>query len=303
MTALGQEQQQSPINSGVRSNSGNHSHGVVRNNNSGGSSSIRAPPPTPPATPLSSQVGVRRPSSSGNNNIISPPPHHLNRIRPSPTTRVRSASFHVATPGSKAYYAMNSMPLNSSITARPFSSPIQPLDLPDLVGGSPLPVNKKYSTVPFIPNIHSSGNDPTVEAAIESERSRIKEREEEESTFDEISQFKIALKRERAHSLKLATELASFKSKSVKSQAEAEAHEEGIINGLLRRLECLQKEKGRIIVELEREEEMLTNTLQKKLNDMRREKALLERQIERESSANIQLRNQLGSNSSSGLSL
>lgn len=281
MTALGQKQQQSPISSGV--NNRVRSHGVVGNNSSGGSSSIRAPPPTPPATPLSSQVGV-------------------NRIRPSPTTRVRSASFHVATPGSKAYYSMNSMPLNLSITARPFSSPIQPLDLPDLVGGSPLPVNKKYSTVPFIPNIHSSGNDPTVEAAIDSERSRIKEREEEESTFNEISQFKIALKRERAHSLKLATELASFKSKSVKSQAEAEAHEEGIINGLLRRLECLQKEKGRIIVELEREEEMLTNTLQKKLNDMRREKALLERQIERESSANSQLRNQLGSNSSSGLS-
>lgn len=50
----------------------------------------------------------------------------------------------------------------------------------------------------------------------------------------------------------------------------------------MRRLDGLQKEKGRIIVELEREEEMLTNTLQKKLAVVRREKALLEKQIERE---------------------
>lgn len=62
----------------------------------------------------------------------------------------------------------------------------------------------------------------------------------------------------------------------------------------MRRLQCLQKEKGRIIVELEREEEMLTNSLQKKLNEVRREKALLEQQIEREHSANTDLRSRLG---------
>jgi predicted nuclease with TOPRIM domain len=54
------------------------------------------------------------------------------------------------------------------------------------------------------------------------------------------------------------------------------------MNGLMRRLDTVQREKGRIIVELEREEEMLTNTLQRRLNEVRKEKALLEQQIERE---------------------
>jgi len=68
----------------------------------------------------------------------------------------------------------------------------------------------------------------------------------------------------------------------VAGQAEAEIREEGRINNLMRRLDGLQKEKGRIIIELEREEEMLTNTLQKKLTVVRREKAVLEKQIERD---------------------
>ena len=48
-----------------------------------------------------------------------------------------------------------------------------------------------------------------------------------------------------------------MKSTAVASQAEAEVFEEGRINCLMRRLDSLQKEKGRIIVELEREEEMV----------------------------------------------
>ena len=89
----------------------------------------------------------------------------------------------------------------------------------------------------------------------------------------------------------------------MQSVAQAEVHEEGRINHLMRRLDTLQAEKGRIIVELEREEEMvravcgffcvyfawmltgielwqsyheqLTNNLQKKLNESR---AMLEQQ-------------------------
>ena len=66
------------------------------------------------------------------------------------------------------------------------------------------------------------------------------------------------------------------------SQAEAEIEDESRMNALMRRLDTVQREKGRIIVELEREEEMLTNTLQKKLIEVRKEKAQLEQQIERE---------------------
>ncbi len=65
------------------------------------------------------------------------------------------------------------------------------------------------------------------------------------------------MKRERSRSTKIIGELTLMKSISVASQAEAEVCEEGRINGLMRRVDCLQKEKGRIILELEREEEMV----------------------------------------------
>jgi len=97
-----------------------------------------------------------------------------------------------------------------------------------------------------------------------------------------MAEYKAALKKERRYSKNLVGELAALKSVAVTSTLEAEINEEGRINCLMRRLDVLQKEKGRIIVELEREEEMLTNTLQKKLNGVRREKEELERQIEKE---------------------
>jgi len=121
------------------------------------------------------------------------------------------------------------------------------------------------ASIPFLPNMscptsipphYVDTHDPAVEHAVEAERSRIRERENEEMNMD-IDQLKQALKRERSHSCRLVAELATLKSVSVKSQAEAEAYEEGRINCLMRRLECLQREKGRIIVELEREEEMV----------------------------------------------
>merc|ERR1711982_223693 len=148
-------------------------------------------------------------------------------------------------------------------------------------------------TSSVLPHHCITNHDPAVDHAIEAERSRIREREKEEKDMD-TEQLKQALKRERSHSCRLAAELANLKSLSVKSQAEAEAYEEGRINCLMRRLEGLQREKGRIIIELEREEEMLTNSLQKKLNEVRREKLLLEKKIEREHSANTDLRTRLG---------
>lgn len=146
-------------------------------------------------------------------------------------------------------------------------------------------ISSSYSNV--------SISDPSVEAAIDAERARIREREREENDVKDATVLKAALKRERAHSVRLAADLARFKSSSVRSQAEAEAHEEGIINGLLRRLDTLQQEKGRIIVELEREEEMLANTLQKKLNNVRKEKILLQAQIDKEHRHNTQLKEKL----------
>ena len=69
--------------------------------------------------------------------------------------------------------------------------------------------------------------------------------------------LRLALRRERQHSQRLAGDLAALWSSAVQSQAEAEVNEENRINGLMRRLDRVQREKGRIIVELEREEEMV----------------------------------------------
>ncbi len=97
-----------------------------------------------------------------------------------------------------------------------------------------------------------------VDNAIANERDRIASLEEQEAGYTTIEQFKIALKKERQHSRHLVTELAGLKSIAVASTLEAEVNEEGRINCLMRRLDGLQKEKGRIIVELEREEEMVS---------------------------------------------
>ena len=105
-----------------------------------------------------------------------------------------------------------------------------------------------------------------VDTALANERDRIKSLElQEQESFASgnttgtvsIEQYKMALKRERQYSRRLVGELAALKSVAVTSTLEAEINEEGRINCLMRRLDILQKEKGRIIVELEREEEMV----------------------------------------------
>lgn len=129
-----------------------------------------------------------------------------------------------------------------------------------------------------------------IDNALSNERDRISKLEQHEAHFETIEEFKVALRKERHHSKQLVMELAELKSIAVASTLEAEVHEEGRINCLMRRVDGLKKEKGRIIVELEREEEMLTNTLQKKLNLVRKEKENLEEQIEREHMENARLR-------------
>eukprot|EP00559_Dactyliosolen_fragilissimus_P004336 CAMPEP_0184869190 /NCGR_PEP_ID=MMETSP0580-20130426/33307_1 /TAXON_ID=1118495 /ORGANISM="Dactyliosolen fragilissimus" /LENGTH=397 /DNA_ID=CAMNT_0027370517 /DNA_START=22 /DNA_END=1215 /DNA_ORIENTATION=+ len=151
--------------------------------------------------------------------------------------------------------------------------------------------NKRNTQALLFPPI-SHQREKAVEQAHAQERTRIQQLEAKETNMDEEG-LRRALKRERMHSTRLAGEIAALKAEAVRSQAEAEVHEEGRINGLMRRLDCLQREKGRIIVELEREEEMLTNTLQKKLNEVRREKAHLERRIEKEHSNNTNLKAKL----------
>eukprot|EP00814_Leptocylindrus_danicus_P014656 CAMPEP_0116004614 /NCGR_PEP_ID=MMETSP0321-20121206/699_1 /TAXON_ID=163516 /ORGANISM="Leptocylindrus danicus var. danicus, Strain B650" /LENGTH=187 /DNA_ID=CAMNT_0003472933 /DNA_START=90 /DNA_END=654 /DNA_ORIENTATION=- len=110
-----------------------------------------------------------------------------------------------------------------------------------------------------------------------SERARReKEQKEEQMSADELRKV---LKKERALSARLAVDLIALRDSAAASAIEAEADEEFRINNLMRRLECLHKEKGKIVLELEREEEMLTNNLMRRLSELKREKQMLEHQI------------------------
>jgi hypothetical protein len=95
-----------------------------------------------------------------------------------------------------------------------------------------------------------------MEAASAKERARAKLCEAEEARMGP-DELRAVLRRERHRSAKAAADLAALRASSVQSQFEAEVLEEGRINTLMRRLDGLQQEKGRIIVELEREEEMV----------------------------------------------
>lgn len=95
-----------------------------------------------------------------------------------------------------------------------------------------------------------------MEAAAAKERARAKSCEEEEANLGP-DELRSVLKRERHRSARMAADLAALRASAVQSQFEAEVLEEGRINNLMRRLDVLQQEKGRIIVELEREEEMV----------------------------------------------
>ena len=97
-----------------------------------------------------------------------------------------------------------------------------------------------------------------MEAASAKERARAKALEKDEIGLN-ADELRLALRRERQRSSKMAADLAALRALAVQSQFEAEVLEEGRINGLMRRLDILQQEKGRIIVELEREEEMVRN--------------------------------------------
>jgi len=149
----------------------------------------------------------------------------------------------------------------SSLTAPTLTGPSSPSP-----SSSSIPMMTPQSPSPLISNNYSSSSSSHLEksqqaamdAALLHEKQRIEHLQEQEKDYTTIDEFKMALKRERQHSKHLAMELASLKCVAVTSTLEAEMHEEGRINCLMRRLDGLQKEKGRIILELEREEEMVS---------------------------------------------
>jgi len=117
--------------------------------------------------------------------------------------------------------------------------------------------------MPFLPPAppEHSETHKAMESAAASERTRAKLLEEEEKHLN-ADDLRAVLKRERTRMGRIAADVAAMKSAAVQSQLEAEVIEEGRINCLMRRLDTVQQEKGRIIVELEREEEMVSRDLE-----------------------------------------
>lgn len=173
------------------------------------------------------------------------------------------------------YSSYSSPPLSPHIPPPPGTAGMTAAATDIHTGMTPSSLSSSFSSL-------TKAQQSAVDTALANEKRRIQNLETQEKDYTTLEEYKTALKRERQHSKHLAMELACLKCVAVTSTLEAEIHEEGRINCLMRRLDGLQKEKGRIILELEREEEMLTNTLQKKLNQVKREKAELEKQIERE---------------------
>lgn len=262
-------------------------------------------------------------------------PHHRSTLMPHtilgspghPRTRSQSIGGHPYTLGSPA------LPATSPYSVR--SLPVSPMPMPGMLMQSKV----VGPAMPFLSTMtppEPSETRKAMEAAAATERTRSKRLEEDEKELN-ADELRAVLKRERARMGRIAADLAAMKSSAVQSQLEAEVIEEGRINCLMRRLDTVQKEKGRIIVELEREEEMvrlnrspmrlvaydvpgdhdtqrltsctlllapqLTNTLQRKLNEVRREKALLEKQIEHEKTSHADLQAQLSGLRDSHLSV
>mmetsp|Transcript_16164 Transcript_16164/g.23987 ORF Transcript_16164/g.23987 Transcript_16164/m.23987 type:complete len:489 (+) Transcript_16164:59-1525(+) len=120
------------------------------------------------------------------------------------------------------------------------------------------------------------------------EQSRIHQLSTHESTnYTTISEYRHALARERRHSLSLALELTHYKFlskyQSCSLYSNLEMSEEARLNKLIKNIDDMKKDmkedKIRVVMELEREEEGIVNGLMGRLEDVRREKRMLEQRV------------------------
>jgi hypothetical protein len=233
--------------------------------------SVSTTPPPPPSI-LEKSVSTESVSSSPHHHVkikcpgippISPRAHHKERNH---SFKGLSSSLSSNSPRKDRSVSLGAYPPSwrdlSSATMPPLAPPIVPYS----PSASPITSTSLYapdnisaanSMLPCMPHLsHSHQTRAAMEAAVHSERERTKKKQQEEEnmTADEL---RLVLKQERIRMSKIQADLAAMRAAAVQCQAEAEVHEEGRINNLMRRVECLQQEKGRIIVELEREEEMV----------------------------------------------
>jgi hypothetical protein len=120
------------------------------------------------------------------------------------------------------------------------------------------------------------------------EQHRIQQQTHHETqNYTTIDEYRHALSRERRHSLTLSLELTYYKFlskyQSCSLHSNLEMNEEARLNKLIKNIDCMKKDmkedKIRCVMELEREEEGIVNGLMGRLEDVRREKMLLERQV------------------------
>jgi Uncharacterized conserved protein H4 (DUF2046). len=255
--SLQQQQQQQQTQQGptTRSSSSVHNHDNSNNN----MSSVSPPDPNRPGyynsplSPTPSTASGRRPSHShlaippllsGSSPISSA--NRIHHLGGPPTTTPAGAA-------AMSYYSSySSPPLSPHIPPPATAGMTAATDI--LTGITPSSLSSTSSSFSSLTKAQQSA----VDTALANEKRRIQNLETHEKDYTTLEEYKTALKRERQHSKHLAMELACLKCVAVTSTLEAEIHEEGRINCLMRRLDGLQKEKGRIILELEREEEMVS---------------------------------------------
>lgn len=198
---------------------------------------------------------------------------------------VPDAPLHPTSPGGNGH--------RPQVHAHPFNVPHSPLHNPHRRGfiGSPkatlgkapvgyFPQTSPYTSrsVPGSPLLHHYHHTPPVpltllprmpfltpdhaeqrkamETAAAAERQRSKDLEIKEAGLA-VAELHGVLKRERQRMARIAGELAAMRTVAGHSQLEAEVMEEGRINSLMRKMDKIQEDKGRVILELEREEEMV----------------------------------------------
>jgi hypothetical protein len=97
-----------------------------------------------------------------------------------------------------------------------------------------------------------------MEEAASLERRRIHQLEQEEQELQSAEEFRRLLKQERHRSIQLQMDLAAAKQHLKQLAQSQEIQQEGRINQLVNRVDQIQQEKERLLVDLQREEEMVS---------------------------------------------
>ena len=219
---------------------------------------IPAAPPTTPYTPFAERFSVpnfpRRPSSS------SPP--NEQQTAPSPPLPL----FNNASPTATTTTTTNN---NSK-------------------GGGPT-ITSLLNQQPFTTDPHTKDLlHQTLLQTQSNEQSRITQLlTHETQNYTTLSEYRHALSRERRHSLSLALELSYYKFLSKHTTcslySNLEMNEEARLNKLIKNIDDMKKnmteDKIRVVMELEREEEGIVNGLMERLEGVRREKMILEQKF------------------------